>query len=125
MKYCWTTIYVKDLIKSIDFYQGVLGLEIHERFHINESTEIVMLGEEDSAQIELIYNNERSVSSKGLSLGFEVKSLEESLMKIKEKGINDIKGPFSPMPSSKFFFIEDPDGVEIQIVQNDIQTKLY
>ncbi|MDD3417730.1 MAG: VOC family protein [Lachnospiraceae bacterium] len=120
MKYCWTTIYVKDIEESIDFYQELLGLKICNKFNVDKETEIVMLGLENNVIVELICNKKRYVKSTGISMGFEVDSIDDALAEMIKKGITIICGPFSPTPKSKFFFIQDPDGVEIQIVQNII-----
>ena len=31
MKFCWVTINVRDLEKSLHFYQEIIGLNIHKR----------------------------------------------------------------------------------------------
>lgn len=118
MRYCWTTIYVKLMEESLQFYHELLGLEIKERFEIGEGVEIAMLGEQGSGTIELICNSKMVQNSEGISLGFEVDSIEESLQRMREKQITIKRGPFSPVPSTRFFFIEDPNGLEIQIVQH-------
>nr|WP_282056514.1 hypothetical protein [Clostridium botulinum] len=38
---------------------------------------------------------------------------------LKSKNIPIKRGPISPLPSSRFFFIDDPNGIEIQIVQHN------
>lgn len=118
MKFCWTTIYIKNMEKSLHFYQAILGLEVAERFKTNDNTEIAMLGEKETSKVELICNKEITHSSTGISLGFEVDSLEEAMQLMKENGIPIKRGPISPVPSTRFFFVDDPDGVEIQIVQH-------
>lgn len=45
MTYCWTTITVTDLKKSLAFYQDVIGLKIARRMQPNPDMEIVFLGE--------------------------------------------------------------------------------
>ena len=119
MNYCWTTFYVKDLQRSVSFYQEVLGLEIRSKFHTGDATEIVMLGKENATLVELVCNQKLVVSTSCLSMGFEVEgTLEETMEQLKQKGIPVIRGPISPVPSMNFLFIKDPDGVEIQLVQH-------
>ncbi len=57
--------------------------------------------------------------SERLSIGFEVKSLDEAMELFKNKNIPIKRGPISPLPSYRFFFIDDPNGIEIQIVQDN------
>lgn len=59
-----------------------------------------------------------SQESKGLSIGFEVSSIKEAMEQIKQNQIEIKSGPFSPSPSTTFFFVEDPNGLKVQIVQH-------
>ena len=54
----------------------------------------------------------------GISLGFEVKSVDEKIKFIKEKGLEVDSGPFQPNPHIRFFYVKDPTGVSIQFVEN-------
>jgi lactoylglutathione lyase len=107
--------------ESLKFYHEIIGLEILERFTMGEEREIVMLGEAHGTKVELIYNRNKNVSvqSNDVSIGFEVKSLDEAMELVKNKNICIKRGPISPIPSIKFFFIDDPNGIEVQIVQHN------
>lgn len=118
MRYCWTTIYVKSMEESLHFYNEVLGLDVQHKFQTGNGMEIAMLGEANGAKIELIYNPEMIHSSKGISIGFEVPCLEEAMKMIKEAGFAIKRGPISPLPGTTFFFIDDPNGLEVQIVNH-------
>lgn len=119
MKFCWATIKVKDLKESIDFYSEIVGLKLNKRFPAGDGVEIAFLGEGET-QIELISDqNKDSVNiGEDISLGFEVQSIEEKMEFVKEKGIEIHSGPFSPSPSVKFFYVQDPNGLKIQFVEN-------
>lgn len=120
MNFCWITFYVKNMEESLKFYQDILGLEIVEHFHAGEAKEICMLGKPDGTKIELIRDKNQSqpVKTESLSIGFEVKSLDEALSLFKSHSIPIKRGPISPIPSTSFFFVDDPNGIEIQIVQH-------
>lgn len=119
MKFCWVTLNVNDMEESLKFYHEIIGLKILERFNVHEEMEIAMLGENEGTKIELIYNKNKNVSvqSEGLSIGFQVKSIDNAMKLVKDKNIPIKRGPISPTPSTRFFFIDDPNGIEIQIVQ--------
>lgn len=119
MNFCWITLRVTDMEESLKFYHEILGLPIASR-HGGPDMEIVMLGEEDKPKIELLYdkNSKVSIQVAGLSIGIEVKSLDEALNYVKEKGIPLFREPFSPTPNVRFFFIKDPNGIEVQLVEN-------
>ncbi|WP_315080932.1 VOC family protein [uncultured Clostridium sp.] len=121
MNFCWITLNVSNMEESLKFYHEIIGLKISERFNVREDIEITMLGETDGTKVELIYNKNQNVSTRsdGLSIGFEVKSLDEAMELLKIKNIPIKRGPISPLPSSRFFFIDDPNGIEIQIVQHN------
>lgn len=122
MKYCWTTISVKDLNKSIDFYQNIIGLKLIRRIQPVTDLDIAFLGEGET-QIELVYNKGKSAPefSRNISMGFVVDSADQMIIDLKSKGIALDSGPFQPNPFIRFFYILDPDGLQIQFVQNITQ----
>lgn len=118
MKFCWTTIMVRNMKESLDFYQGIVGLEINRRFSPRDGMEIVFLGKGET-EVELIYNEsaEDANMGSGISLGFETESMDELTTLLKEKGIDIISGPFSPNPHMTYFFVLDPNGLRIQLIE--------
>jgi lactoylglutathione lyase len=121
MDFCWITLNVRNMEESLKFYHEIIGLKISEKFNVGEEMEIAMLGEDNGTKVELIYNKNQNVlaRSEGLSIGFEVKSLDEIMELLKNKNIPIKRGPISPLPSSSFFFIDDPNGIEVQIFQHN------
>ncbi len=119
MKFCWCTITVGDMQESLKFYQEIVGLSINRRFATGPGMEIVFLGDGET-KIELISNPNHKVANsiEGISLGFEVESVDEMIKLIKEKGIEVHSGPFQPNPHVRFFFVKDPNGISIQFVEN-------
>ena len=119
MKYCWTTINVSDLSKSLAFYQDILGLGVALRFKPNPGMEIAFLGDGET-QVELIWNasNAEVGFGKDISLGFVVDSIEGFMKVIEARGIPVHSGPFQPNPSIRFIYVQDPDGLKIQLVEN-------
>lgn len=119
MKFCWVTIHVKDMEKSLHFYQEIVGLEINKRFKPDNNGEIVFLGGGET-KVELIYDAQKNSITIGedISLGFEVDSLKKIKEVIKRNNIPIHTGPFQPNPSIKFLFVLDPNGVKIQFVEN-------
>ncbi len=119
MEFCWVTINVKDMEKSLDFYQEIIGLNISRRMKPNPDMEIIFLGSGET-QIELIYNKKVDdiTMGKDISLGFVVDSIERMMEILKKNNIAIHSGPFQPNPSIKFLYILDPNGVKIQLVEN-------
>lgn len=119
MKFSWATLYVKDMEESLNFYQEIVGLKIVNRFNAGPGMEIAFLGN-GGTQVELIYSQADQDINMGssISLGFEVDSLDEMITFIKEKGLEVHSGPFQPNPSTRFFFVVDPNGLKIQFIEN-------
>ena len=117
MAFLWTTITVKDMEESLNFYQEIVGLTVSRRFSTPDM-EIAFLGE-DATKVELIYNpNVKEVSmGTDISLGFAAGSVDEKIAFLEGKGIKLHSGPFSPNPHVKYFFILDPNGLKIQFVE--------
>jgi lactoylglutathione lyase len=119
MDFCWVTINVKDMSKSLKFYQEIIGLKVERKMKPNPEFEIVFLGS-GKTEIELIYNSKNTESGYGkdISLGFIVDSVDHEMEKLKRNKITIQSGPFQPNPHIKFFYILDPNGVTIQLVEN-------
>ena len=116
MKFQWTTIQVTNLDNSLKFYKDLLGMKI-ARVIEGGNHQIVMLGEDDDANIELIPISTASKENlgNGVSIGIAFKQLDDLVEKIKSKNI-PVVGPITPMPDIRFFFVNDPDGYTIQLL---------
>ncbi|UMZ73672.1 VOC family protein [Natranaerofaba carboxydovora] len=116
MKFCWCTIRVGNIKESLEFYQKVVGLDISDNFNVG-NVEVYFLGKGET-KVELIYDPEQKPADNpgGIFLGFEVESLDDQLEFVTSQGL-EISGPFQPTPNIKFFFVKDPNGVNIQFVQ--------
>jgi lactoylglutathione lyase len=119
MKFCWVTINVKSMEESMRFYREVVGLELERSMKPNPSIELAFLGA-GGTQVELICDSKAKSygAGEGISLGFEVDSVERKVALLKAKGLEPESGPFQPNPSIKFFYMLDPDGVKVQFVEN-------
>jgi lactoylglutathione lyase len=118
MKYLWTTLNVENMEKSLDFYQNTLGLTLKRKFSPAPGMEFAFLGDGET-EIELFCNEAVKDINPGdsLSIGFKIESTEKFSLFLKEKGIEIHSGPFQPGPSIRFFFVLDPDGYKIQLVE--------
>lgn len=120
MNYLWTTINVRDLEKSIEFYQEIVGLKLKRKFKAGPQKRIAFMGTgEEQTEIELIEDQNKSECKLGsdISLGFEINSVKEKIEFLKAKEIEIESGPISPQPEIEFFFILDPNGLRIQLVE--------
>ncbi|NLA92010.1 MAG: VOC family protein [Spirochaetales bacterium] len=114
MKYVWTTISTDDMETSILFYKNIVRLPIMRRFKTDDG-EIAFLGKEGETLIELIQSSTPAPKiGQGISLGFAVESLEETLSMFKRMGVKIESGPFQPNENIRFFYVLDPNGVRVQ-----------
>ena len=119
MKFCWVTLTVNNLEGSLKFYQEIIGLQVNRRFNAGPDLEIVFLGDGETKLELLCDKKSREVNiGQDISLGFEVESVDKTLAKLKEKGIKIHSGPFQPNPNIKFFYLLDPNGLKVQMVEN-------
>ena len=115
MSFCWCTVHVKDLDASIQFYENIVGIHVVRRFPGGKDSEIAFLGDGET-KLELI-GGAGGYSGAGIAIGFTVDDLDKKLAFVQEKGIPIHSGPFSPNPATRFFYVQDPDGLLVQFVQ--------
>lgn len=120
MNFTWTTLHISNMETSLSFYQDIIGLPLKRRFSPDGVMEIAFLGNEGESEIELIYElNNEQVNNKGISVGFMSQNpIEETLKFLESKGYKAVTPIFSPNPKIKFFYINDPDGHRVQLIQN-------
>ncbi len=117
MKFCWSTLNVKDLDESITFYTEIIGLEVVRRFDSGHG-EIAFLGKGET-QIELIQVGNKESINVGLDIswGFETENLDKTLKLLEEKGVKVLTDVIQPNPFIKFVMVSDPNGMKIQIAE--------
>lgn len=121
MSYLWTTIKVKDLEESLEFYQDIVGLKIQRRFEAGPEREIAFLAAAaGETEVELIADQGKEDIDIGqdISLGFEIDSVAGKMKFLQEKGVEVVSGPIAPNSEIEFFYVLDPNGVKIQFVEN-------
>lgn len=116
MKMVHITIHTAKMAESLDFYQNVLGMEVKAKFPGLGGLPIAFLESDDSdVQIELIEDPQAAFQGTGLSVGFRVKNVEDTRVWMQNRGLNP-SAMVCPNPCTRFFFIQDPNGLRIQII---------
>ena len=120
MTFCWSTLTVKSMEESLKFYGDIIGLKVKRIMNHGSDVQIAFLGN-GGTDIELVCDasNKDIAVGKDISWGFEVDSLDETLEMIQKKGLKVHSGPFEPTPNIRFFFILDPNGLKIQIIEKN------
>lgn len=117
-------IRVLDEQKSLDFYRSALGLEIADRFAFDGFTLIYLRNPENDVEIELTVNHDRAEPySHGdgyghVAVAVEDLDAEHARMEAEDIAPQPIKEFFRDGSlMARFFFITDPDGYKIEILQ--------
>ena len=110
-------INVRDLQKSLDFYQRALGLVETRRYEpADKSFELAFLGDGKTAhKLELTWLRERTESynlgDNEFHLAFVVDDYDAAFKRHKEMGCVCYENP-----AMGIYFIEDPDGYWLEII---------
>lgn len=119
MRLAHTMLRVRDLQQSTEFYCGFLGLEEVRRSPIGEEATLVFLQDESGGhQIELTYNHDGRDYELGNQFGhlaFHVDDLEEVVRVVEGKGWWYRRS--KPESRSRYIFLKDPDGYDIEILE--------
>lgn len=115
---------VMDEAKSIDFYQKVFGLKIADRLDFPDFTLIYLRNPEASFELELTVNKGRAepyqLGNGYGHLAVVVDDLASEHERVAKAGFapGDIKHmQHDGKPLGSFFFIQDPDGYKIEVLQ--------
>ena len=126
MKFLHTMIRVKDLDKSYKFYTEELGFVESRRKEFPEKEfdlVYLKLPQSPDYELELTYNYDQE-EAYDLGNGYghiaishsDIKSLREEFLK-KDFEVTELRGLSDN--SDKYFFVTDPDGYKIEIIQKE------
>jgi len=121
MKWHHMGIKAKDSEASIRFYRDILGLAIVDTVEIWDKT-FTFVGN-DTIQIEIEQANPGDAQAEPSTMtGLNhfcvvVEDIHRLVGEARGKGANVLMDPFQPRPDRFTTFIQDPDGVMIQVIQ--------
>ena len=123
-RYLHTSIFVNDMAASIAFYTELLGLQLLEGpNHYPGNADMAFVGANWDAYIELVYDLEEhppyEIGNRYEHLALEVdEPLELVCERLRASGVKIIKGPKkSPGGSRSIAFVEDPNGIPIELLE--------
>ena len=121
---------VSDLDVSIPFYEKNFGLKRKEKFQPEADGPVICILEKEAVTLELFqfsdfkplprYRKDLDSDLKTLGVkhfAFEVDTIEAAYNKLKESGVDFATDIRSLDTGLKYFFIKDPDGILIEVVQ--------
>ena len=117
-------IRVLDPEKSIDFYEKAFGLTVADRFDFDDFTLVYLRNPETDFEVELTVNKGRTEPyNHGDAYGhvaFAVEDLDRERTRLEKLGLapNPIKEFHRDGTlMARFFFVQDPDGYKIEMLQ--------
>lgn len=117
-------IRVLDEARSLDFYDRAFGLKVADRLDFPNFTLVYLRNPENDFELELTVNKgQADAYDLGNGYGhmaFAVDDLEAEHKRFTEAGFEPRKlVEFAPAGEviAKFFFVKDPDGYEIEVLQ--------
>lgn len=125
-KFLHTCIRVKDLDASLEFYTKALGFYEAERLDYPdyEFTLVYLEFEEGGYQLELTYNYDQEepydLGNGYGHIALGVDDLEAFQQDLIEAGYEEQVGKIMELSdgAARYFFVTDPDGYKIEIIQN-------
>jgi lactoylglutathione lyase len=117
-------IRVLDEQRSLDFYRKAFGLDVAERLGFDGFTLVYLSNQESEFEVELTINHDRTepyALGDGYGhLAVSVDDLEAEHARLTQLGLNPL--PIKEFMHqrkllAKFFFIQDPDGYKIEVLQ--------
>ena len=119
-----TMVRVLDEDKSVNFYNTAFGLDVEDRFEFDGFTLVYLKNPENDFEVELTVNHGTSepyTHGSGYGhLAVSVEDVDAEHARMSEAGIE-------PTPvkefhregalMAKFFFVQDPDGYKIEVLQ--------
>ena len=119
-----TMVRVLDEKRSVDFYRQAFALEIAERAEFDTFTLIYMSNADSSFELELTVNKDREVPyALGDGYGHLAVSVDDVAAehaRLTGLGLSVgkiIEADYKGLPFAKYFFICDPDGYKIEVLQ--------
>ncbi|MFY9779194.1 MAG: VOC family protein [Candidatus Baltobacteraceae bacterium] len=122
-RYLHTSIFVNDMAESIAFYEK-LGLKLLDGpLHYPGNCDMAFVGADWNAYVELVYDLEEHPPYEA---GNRVEHLAvavdgdfgEFVERLKAQGVNLLRGPKkSPGGSRWIAFVKDPNGVEVELLE--------
>lgn len=123
-RFLHTSIFVNDMNESIEFYTGKLGLTLLDGpYHYPGNADMAFVGQDWNSYIELVYDLEEhppyELGNRYEHLAIEADGdLEPYIAKLRAQGVKILKDAYkSPSGTRAIAFIEDPNGIPVEVLE--------
>jgi len=117
-------IRVLELDRSVAFYKTAFGLDVADRFDFDDFTLVYLRNDESDFELELTLNKSQSepyTHGEGYGhIAMAVDDLDAEHARFVAAGLNPkniVEFNRDGALMARFFFVEDPDGYKIEVVQ--------
>ncbi len=114
-----TMIRVRDLDRTLEFYQSLIGLKEVRRTDIGDEATLVFLTDDEGGyHIEITHHRDGRDYERGDQFGhlaFYTAELEPVIQEVERRGLPYRRS--RPELRSSYIFIQDPDGYDIEILE--------
>ncbi len=124
-RFLHTSIFVNNMDESIEFYTKKLGLKLLDGpYHYPGNADMAFVGHDWNAYIELVYDLEEhppyALGNRYEHLAIEADGdLEPYIADLKSKGVKILKDVYkSPGGTRAIAFIEDPNGIPVEVLEH-------
>ena len=123
-RFLHTSVFVNDMNESIAFYTEKLGMKLLDGpFHYPGNADMAFVGNDWNAYIELVFDLEDhppyQLGNRYEHLALEVEGeLADYVASLRERGVKVLKDVYkSPGGTRVIAFIEDPNGIPIELLE--------
>ena len=123
-RFLHTSIFVNDMNESIAFYTEKLGMKLLDGpFHYPGNADMAFVGNDWNAYVELVFDLEDhppyQLGNRYEHLALEVEGeLAAYVANLRERGVKVLKDVYkSPGGTRAIAFIEDPNGIPIELLE--------
>ena len=123
-RFLHTSIFVNDMNESIEFYTKKLGLMLLDGpHHYPGNADMAFVGKDWNAYVELVYDLEEhppyQLGNRYEHLALEVdEDLGAYVEGLKSKGVRVLKDVYkSPSGTRAIAFVEDPNGIPVELLE--------
>lgn len=123
-RFLHTSIFVNDMDESIDFYTQKLGMRLLDGpYHYPGNADMAFVGNDWNAYIELVYDLEEhppyELGNRYEHLAIEVEGeLQPYVNALRKRGVKVLKDVYkSPGGTRAIAFVEDPNGIPIELLE--------
>lgn len=116
--------YVSDVERHVDFYCGVLGYLLLDRGRKHDGSDYAIL-QGDGHELFISENANRLPGNSVRHVGYLVANIDETLRLLKERGLVGEDAGIIVKQYSRQLYVEDPDGLEIDLIQWTDKKRFY